>query len=406
MTASQNGWTETTLGELGRYINGRGFKKSEWSDHGRPIIRIQNLTGSNSKFNRFNGNVEDRYIVRSGDLLMSWAATLGAYIWTGEEGVLNQHIFKVESRIDRRFHKYLLDHKLAELMRQTHGSGIVHITRGDFESLTTSIPDPPEQRRIVDILDDHLSRLDAAASAVAAAAQRTASLAAASAALHFQAAEVTSSLSTVGKHAQAVDYGSSTKTHATMARDDVPVLRMGNIKDGQIDWTSLKYLPRAHHEFPRLMLRPGDLLFNRTNSAEHVGKCAVFDSDVDASFASYLIRVRLDGTVLPDWVALAINSPQGRAYAASVVSQQVGQANVNGTKLKAFPLPVPSIGEQAERVRAHRDIIDARRALMVQLDVAARRAERLRRALLAAAFSGRLTGRSSDLEHAEELASR
>lgn len=90
-------WEDTTLGKLGRYINGRAFKTSEWSKAGRPIIRIQDLTGSNRNPNYYNGQIEDRYIVRPGDLLISWSATLGAYIWDGPEAVLNQHIFKVES---------------------------------------------------------------------------------------------------------------------------------------------------------------------------------------------------------------------------------------------------------------------------------------------------------------------
>ena len=116
MTTLPAGWRRTDLGSLGLYINGRGFKKSEWRDHGRPIIRIQNLTGSGEAFNHFDGEADERYIARPGDLLVSWAATLGAYIWNGPEAVVNQHIFKVDSNIDKDFHKYLLDFKLEELI--------------------------------------------------------------------------------------------------------------------------------------------------------------------------------------------------------------------------------------------------------------------------------------------------
>lgn len=120
MSELPQGWRETNLGSLGKYHNGRGFKKSEWRDQGRPIIRIQNLTGSSDSFNYYQGDADERHVARQGDLLMSWAATLGAYIWTGPESVVNQHIFKVESNIDRKFHKYLLDFKLEELRRQAH----------------------------------------------------------------------------------------------------------------------------------------------------------------------------------------------------------------------------------------------------------------------------------------------
>lgn len=113
MTKLPGGWARTTLGQLGRYLNGRAFKKSEWRESGRPIIRIQNLTGTASHYNYFQGEVEERHLARPGDLLVSWAATLGAYFWSGPEAVVNQHIFKVESNIDPRFHKYLLDYKLS-----------------------------------------------------------------------------------------------------------------------------------------------------------------------------------------------------------------------------------------------------------------------------------------------------
>lgn len=59
------GWAFATLGDVGRYINGRAFKPSEWEDKGLPIIRIQNLTGTSSKFNRCSKEVEDRYYVNN-----------------------------------------------------------------------------------------------------------------------------------------------------------------------------------------------------------------------------------------------------------------------------------------------------------------------------------------------------
>jgi len=149
VTDLPSGWEWSTLGEIGEYLNGRGFKKSEWRETGRPIIRIQNLTGSGEAFNFYQGDAEERHVVRDGDLLVSWAATLGVYIWRGPEAVLNQHIFKVRSHLDLRFHRHLLSHVLADLLRQTHGSGMVHITKGRFDSTRVPVPPLAEQDRIV-----------------------------------------------------------------------------------------------------------------------------------------------------------------------------------------------------------------------------------------------------------------
>lgn len=146
-----NRWTHSKLGDLGKYLNGYAFNAKTWATSGRPIIRIQNLTGSNDNCNYFQGEIADRYVVRRGDLLVSWAATLGAFVWQGEEAVLNQHIFKVESNIDKSFHRYLIDLKLDEMMKRTHGSGMVHITKSNFDNVPVDVPPLAEQQRIVEI---------------------------------------------------------------------------------------------------------------------------------------------------------------------------------------------------------------------------------------------------------------
>jgi type I restriction enzyme S subunit len=170
------GWKSLSMGEIGRYLNGFAFNSKTWSTKGRPIVRIQNLTGSGSDFNFFDGEIEDRYVVRNGDLLFSWSATLGVYVWGGPEAVLNQHIFKVESNIDPNFHRYLLENTIAVMTQQTHGSGMVHITKKKFEAIPIQVPPLPEQHQIVAILEEQLSRLDAALAVADTIEKRSAAL--------------------------------------------------------------------------------------------------------------------------------------------------------------------------------------------------------------------------------------
>src|SRR2546425_10794098 len=96
-------WRWGSLGEVADYFNGRPFKPSEWESSGRPIVRIQNLTGSTDEVHYYSGPVAERNLVREGDLLVSWSATLNAFFWHGPEAVLNQHIFKVIPRVDKNF---------------------------------------------------------------------------------------------------------------------------------------------------------------------------------------------------------------------------------------------------------------------------------------------------------------
>lgn len=326
-------------------------------------------------------------VVRSGILERSLPVALVPF-----ETTLNQDMKALVPTpdVDPRWVAWGLRAFERELLRtcRKRGTTVASIEMPRWFDRELPIPPLREQRRIVEILEYHLSRLDAADSQLARSETRSRSLVRAHRDSQTTRGAESWSWSTIGREATLVEYGSSSKALDGPIEDGVPVLRMGNVKDGQVVWARLKFLPRDHHEFPRLLLKHGDLLFNRTNSAEHVGKSAVFHGGITASFASYLIRVRTSAEVNPEWASMVINSSKGRAYIRSVVSQQVGQANVNGTKLKGFPLPVPSIEIQHQRVAEHAELVAGLRRLDVMAGEARRKSDFLRRALLKAAFSG------------------
>lgn len=181
------------------------------------------------------------------------------------------------------------------------------------------------------------------------------------------------------------EYGTSIKCSGEPSGP--PVLRMGNIQDGGLDWHKLKYAPLGS---PLPILQPGDVLFNRTNSAELLGKSAVFDgADEPVSFASYIVAVRL-AAVLPHFFSAWMNSIYGREWVAQNKSQQVGQANLSAGTLMRMPVPVPPAAEQqriTELIAADRDRDDA---LGEDLHDLALAGQTLRQSILAAAFRGEL----------------
>ena len=194
---------------------------------------------------------------------------------------------------------------------------------------------------------------------------------------------------TVEQLAVKVQYGSSAKTNESSS--GVPVLRMGNIFEGQLKLDDLKYLPKNHSEFPDLLLEKGDLLFNRTNSPELVGKTAVYAGNPDpCSFASYLIRVKMADGIKSNFVSFYINSVYGRKWIKTVVSQQVGQANVNGTKLQALLIPLPPDTEQRKIIEEVESRLSVAEEIEEAIDANLQRAERLRQSILKQAFSGKL----------------
>lgn len=445
------GWASSTLGDLAEYVNGRGFRKSEWSKTGRPIIRIQNLTGSNSAFNYFDGELEERHTVKAGDLLLSWAATLGVYEWEGSEGALNQHIFKVKPYVDQRFFRYMLQYKLREVQSRTQGSGMVHVTRGEFEDVCVAVPPLAEQHRIVEALEEQLSRLEEGSalleqarlrgsalqkqltSAVLGGRRRTVQeVGDAGELLSLVDKQVTHAAGkkrwvqvrdpeafwthelptgwrwrTLGSLCVDIQYGTSAKTAPKENEEDIPVIRMGNIQGGRLDLEDLKYLPAEHPEIEKTSLRDGDLLFNRTNSAELVGKSAVYREAMGAAvYASYLIRCRFAEGIEPEWVNTVVNSNFGRRYIASVVTQQVGQANVNSAKMALMPIPVPPQAEQRAALKVLRDWEEALARPQLAARVAMKRSEGLRSAILRSAFSGKLAPQDPSDEPAATLLAR
>ena len=144
--------------------------------------------------------------------------------------------------------------------------------------------------------------------------------------------------------AHTFSYGSAAKSSKA---GTVPVLRMGNIQEGQIDWSDLVYTSDPL-EIEKYKLSKGDVLFNRTNSPELVGKTAVYQGERPAIYAGYLIRVRCSSELLPEYLNYCLGSKAGRDYCWSVKSDGVSQSNINAKKLAEFSFALPPVREQAE----------------------------------------------------------
>lgn len=173
-----NEWKTERLGALAAFINGMAFKPRDWDTHGLPIIRIQNLNGS-QEFNYFNQPVDDRYLVHQGDLLFSWSGSrgtsFGPHLWQGNQGVLNQHIFRVVilGDLSRDYLFHALRQITQEIERRAHGSaGLVHITKGELERFRIPVPSLTEQIKIAQILSTWDEAIAAAEQLVAALQRR------------------------------------------------------------------------------------------------------------------------------------------------------------------------------------------------------------------------------------------
>jgi len=400
------GWAETRLGMLGRYVNGRGFKSSEWSDSGLPIIRIQNLTGSSSTVNYYSGVVEDRYIVEPGDLLISWAATLGAYFWPGPRAVLNQHIFRVESYINKNFHKYLVDNALRELMTKTHGSGMVHITRKPFDETPVLLPPLAEQGRIVAAIEEQFSRLDVGVTALERARQNLKYMRSAL----LQAAVTGQLVSDPGRQWErrllptlgTLDRGKSRhrpRNAPELYGGPYPFIQTGDVA-AATPW--IRSYSQAYSEdgLAQSRLWPsGTLCITIAANIARTGILA-FDACFPDSVVGF---VPDDGLTAARWVELIVRHMQSRLER---LAPATAQKNINLAVLRALEIPYPDMRYQAKVVEEYDRHMSLIASLDEAIDTAVRQSHRLRAAILTIALSGKLTPQEPSDEPASVLLER
>lgn len=157
-------WKTSKLKYLGKYINGYAFKPEDWGDSGKKIIRIQDLTGSNNNPNFYDGEIDTKYEVKNGDILVSWAATLDAFVWNKGEGLLNQHIFKAIPKtyvITYDYFFWLIKEAMKNMNNDNkHGIFMQHVTLDVFNNFVIPLPSLTEQQRIADFLKAQCAAID------------------------------------------------------------------------------------------------------------------------------------------------------------------------------------------------------------------------------------------------------
>ena len=144
------------LGDVATYINGYAFKPEDRGEEGLPIIRIQDLTGNSYDLGFYDGKYPEKIEINNGDVLISWSASLGVYIWNSGKALLNQHIFKVlfdKVDINKNYFVYAVQHKLSEMVMKTHGATMKHIIKKDFDATLIPYPSLSEQAHIATNLD-------------------------------------------------------------------------------------------------------------------------------------------------------------------------------------------------------------------------------------------------------------
>jgi type I restriction enzyme S subunit len=465
MSELPTGWSHATIADTGKYINGFAFKPKHWGESGRPIIRIQNLTNDERDINRTTFVPSDEFIVRPGDILVSWSATLDAFIWNREEALLNQHIFRVipeTNVVGHRYLFYLLKEAIQEMQKteHLHGSTMKHINRGPFMAHKIPLAPRHEQRRIVAEIEKQFTRLD---DAVAALKRVQANLKRYRASVLKAACEgrlVPTEAELARKEGRSYEPSSELLKRILAERrtkwepskkyiepnppaSDLPKLPEGwtwatldqllreplrnghsakessdgqgirtltltAVTNGDFSESNVKTTVAIPERVRDLWIQPGDIFVERSNTPELVGIARLFDGPPNfAVFPDLLIRVRVSSNLVLKFIEALFLSERTRSYfrfSAQGISGSMPK--IDQSVIEKLVVPLPPLAEQ-ERIALELERHLVQLAATEQ-DIARglRLAGHLRQAVLKSAFEGKLVPQDPNDEPASVLLER
>ena len=337
--------SRVALGDIADFVNGVAFKPGDWEETGKRILRIQNLTDSTKPFNRTNRAVAKRYEVAPGDLLVSWSATLGVFVWEGPDTALvNQHIFRVvpdPGRIDSRYLRHMLSDALVQMEQHLHGATMKHVNRGEF--LATTIPLPPlaEQERIAGILD----------AADALRAKRREALAQLDTLLQSTFLDMFGDPVTNPMGWEVVSVGDEIRFLTSgsrgwakyYAKDGDTFIRIQNLKDGQLDLGDIAFVKVPESaEAKRTTVEPGDVLLSITAD---LGRTAVVPRGIAKAHINQHLAILRFTSLNPVFVSYQLASKGGQAQFDQLNREGV-KAGLNFNDVKRIRLTNPPLNLQ------------------------------------------------------------
>ena len=402
-------WKWVKLGEVCKLKNGFAFKSTEYINEGIPVIRISDIKSGSVKPDKSVRVVSkkdyEEYVVLENEILVAMSgATTGKFgiYKSKDKAYQNQRVGKFQilhkDNLDNDFLLYQLHALKRQIEKDAYGGAQPNISSGKIEAMEILLPPKPIQQAIVSKIEELFSELDKGIENLRTAQQQLKTYRQAVLKWAFEGkltnehvidSELPKGWKSIvlGDVCKNVEYGSATKSKE---QGKVPVLRMGNIQNGKFDWDDLVYTD-SDDEIKKYLLKKDDVLFNRTNSAEWVGKTAIYRGERPAIFAGYLIRInRIENLLDANFITYYLNSLEAKKFGNSVRSFGVNQSNINGTKLKTYPISLPPLIEQEKIVQEIESRLSVADKMEESITQSLQQAEALRQSILKKAFEGKL----------------
>ncbi len=426
------GWTIRKLADVCLAIG-----KIDPIETGRPTVRyvdISSVTGQRIQgpptVNSAEAPGRCRQVIKAGDTLFS---TVRPYLMkialvgedlSGEFASTGFSVLRVDRQVvDHRYLHYfaLSSHLLGQVLPMQRGVSYPAVTDRQVRQTSIWFPCLEQQRRIVDILEDHLSRLDAASQLLVRCERRlTAALDATvttallggtrpSALTDIAREELPglperwtwSQLGAVADVAGGVTKDSAKQSDPTFV--EVPYLRVANVQRGRLDLTAVTRIRVSPAKADQLRLLSGDVLLNEGGDRDKLARGWVWEGQIDDCIhQNHVFRARVREASINPYLLSWIGNTLGAGWAERNATQSVNLASISLTRIRRMPVPVPPVDEQRAILERIESAAEDTRVLQCAMGVAARRASALRRALLTAAFAGCLTDRADSFKAADQ----
>ena len=331
-----------------------------------PLIRIRDVKRGFTQ-TYYTGEFSSEYIVHKGDLLVGMDGEFNIARWNSDDALLNQRVCRIitNNNTNEEYLRFYLKRTLKHIESKTSFVTVKHLSAKELNSLKLNLPCIEDQQRI----SKQLSTLELMIRKNKQVLELLDEL------VKARFVEMFGDPIENQKNWQIVKirdivtdvrYGTS---KPAVEGGKYPYLRMNNLTvDGGLDLSDLKYIDIPDNEIEKCVVRKGDILFNRTNSIDLIGKTAVFNLLDDMVIAGYIIRIRLNDQILPDVFSQYMNLEAMKKVLKGMAKGAVNQANINAQELQSIKVYIPNMELQKQYVEFKEEIDKSRSRIQKSLE--------------------------------------
>ena len=333
-----------------------------------PLVRIRDVKrGYSETF--YSGNYPSDYVIDSGSLLVGMDGEFNIARWKGGHALLNQRVCKITAKedVNEEYIRFALSKALKKIENRTAFVTVKHLSAKELNQLEIDVPNYTTQTDIAKVM----TQIESIISARQRQLQKLDELVKARFVEMFGIYPANPKgweTGTIRDVVSDVRYGSS---RPAVDGGKYPYLRMNNITyGGELDLSDTKRIDIPDNELDKCTVRRGDVLFNRTNSKELVGKTCVYNRDDMMVLAGFVIRVRVSERILPEFLSEFLNTEFSKQMLLAMCKTAIGQANINAQEMQNIGLYLPPIELQRKFVQFKEQTDKSKVAVQKALDEA------------------------------------